>query len=122
MFEFRSKIIIIFRSLIGRSGAAVLALQGAKCLIHVEEKGAGMARATVMVPGATEETTLPRGTRPKRGKAPTKLERLETLRERILPLVRDLMTEGFSAPVPLRTATFASGITAPARKSRISRR
>jgi hypothetical protein len=51
-----------------------------------------MARATV-----TEETALPRGKRPKRGKAPTKLERLEKLRERILTLVRDLMTEGFGA-------------------------
>src|SRR2546430_17513454 len=59
-----------------------------------------MARATVMVPGATEETTLPRGRRPKRGKAPTKLERLERLRERILTLVPDLLAEGFGAQLP----------------------
>src|SRR4029434_5576790 len=75
-------------------------LQGTECLIHDREKGTVMARTTVMVPGATEETTMPRGKRPKRGKAPTKLERLEKLRERILTLVRDLMTEGFSAQVP----------------------
>ena len=56
-----------------------------------------MARTTVMVPGATEETTLPHGRRPKRGKAPTKLERLEKFRKRILSLGRDLMAEGFGA-------------------------
>src|SRR5438105_3247254 len=82
------------------SDAAVLALQGAQCIIHVEEKGAGMARATVMVPGATAETTMPRGRRPKRGKAPTKLERLEKLRERILTLGQDLLAEGFGAQLP----------------------
>ena len=82
------------------SDAAVLALQGTECLIHDEEKGTVMAHATVMVPGATEETALPRGKRPKRGKAPTKLERLEKLRERILTLGRDLLAEGFSAQVP----------------------
>jgi len=49
---------------------------------------------------ATEETTLPRGKRPKRGKAPTKLERLEKLRERILSLVPDLLAEGFGAQLP----------------------
>src|SRR5262249_1488932 len=59
-----------------------------------------MARATVTVPGATEETTLPRGQRPKRGKAPTKLERLEKLRERILTLGQDLLAEGFGAQLP----------------------
>jgi len=59
-----------------------------------------MARTTVTVPGATEETTLPRGQRPKPGIAHTKLERLEKLRERILTLVRDLMTEGFGAQLP----------------------
>ena len=59
-----------------------------------------MARTTVMVPGATEETALPRGRRPKRGKAPTKLERLEKLRERILTLGQDLLAEGFGAQLP----------------------
>src|SRR5207253_8699975 len=59
-----------------------------------------MARTTVTVPLATEETALPRGPRPKRGKAPTKLERLEKLRERILTLGQDLMAEGFSAQLP----------------------
>jgi len=59
-----------------------------------------MAHATVMVPGATAETTLPRGRRPKRGKAPTKLERLEKLRERILSLGQDLLAEGFGAQLP----------------------
>ena len=73
------------------SDASVLALQGAECLIHDREKGAFMARATMTVPLAQEETTLPRGRRPKRGKAPTKLERLERLRERILSLVPDLL-------------------------------
>src|SRR5438094_6613705 len=82
------------------SDAAVLALQGAECLMHDTEKGTVMARATVTVPLATEETALPRGQRPKRGKAPTKLERLEKLRERILTLGRDLVAEGFSAQLP----------------------
>src|SRR5213593_782486 len=82
------------------SDPSVLALQGAACLIHDTEKGAVMARATVMVPGATEETTMPRGKRPKRGKAPTKLERLERLRERILTLGQDLLAEGFGAQLP----------------------
>jgi hypothetical protein len=59
-----------------------------------------MAHTTVTVPLAQEETTMPRGRRPKRGKAPTKLERLEKLRERILTLGRDLVAEGFSAQVP----------------------
>ena len=68
--------------------------------MHDEEKGVIMARTTVTGPGATEETSLPRGKRPKRGKAPTKLERLETLRTRILSLVPDLVAEGFGAQVP----------------------
>jgi hypothetical protein len=59
-----------------------------------------MARTTVTVPLAQEETTLPRGWRPKRGKAPTKLERLEKLRERLLTLGQDLLAEGFGAQVP----------------------
>jgi hypothetical protein len=59
-----------------------------------------MARTTVRVPGATEETAPPPGRRPKRGKAPTKLERLEKLRERILTLGQDLLAEGFGAQVP----------------------
>jgi hypothetical protein len=59
-----------------------------------------MARTTVTGPAATEEPTPPRGKRPKRGKAPTKLERLEKLRERILHLGRDLVAEGFSAQLP----------------------
>src|SRR5207249_8338639 len=75
-------------------------------LMHDREKGAGMARTTVMVPGATEETTLPRGRRPKRGKATAKLERLERHRERILTLGQDLLAEGFGAqlhpPGPIR--------------------
>src|SRR4029450_11533629 len=59
-----------------------------------------MARTTVTVPLAQEETTMPRGRRPKRGKAPTKLERLEKLRERILTLGQDLLAEGFGAQLP----------------------
>ena len=59
-----------------------------------------MARTTMTVPLAQEETTMPRGKRPKRGKAPTKLERLERLRERILTLGQDLLAEGFGAQVP----------------------
>src|SRR5438270_4563553 len=80
------------------SDTSVLALQGAQCLIHDREKGAVMARATMTVPLATEETALPRGRRPKRGKAPTKLERLERLRERILTLAQDLLAEEGSVP------------------------
>ena len=77
-----------------------------------------MARATVTVPGATAETTLPRGPRPKRGKAPTKLERLEKLRERILTLGQDLLAEGFGAqlppPGPIRLTAEAIRIPKPA--------
>src|SRR5439155_13037993 len=67
--------------------------------MHDREKGAGMARTTVTVPLATEETTLPRGPRPKRGKAPTKLEWLEKLREHILSLGQDLLAEGFGTQI-----------------------
>ena len=77
-----------------------------------------MARTTVRIPGATEETTLPRGKRSKRGKAPTKLERLEKLRERILSLGQDLLAEGFGAqlppPGPIRLTAEAIRIPKPA--------
>src|SRR5215471_2523961 len=82
------------------SYATVLALQSIECLIHNEQRGTVMARATVTAPGATADTTLPRGPRPKRDKAPTKLERLEKLRERILTLGQDLLAEGFGAQLP----------------------
>src|SRR5437867_2456089 len=59
-----------------------------------------MTSATVAVPLVQEETAMPRGRRPRGAKAPTRLERLEKLRERILNLCPELMEEGFGAQLP----------------------
>jgi hypothetical protein len=56
---------------------------------------------------AAEVSAVPRGRRPKAVKAPNRLERCENIRQRILTLTADLVTDGFGSvlppPAPVKT-------------------